>query len=87
MDRREFAASLSDGQREFIEALRDEFIKEAEKCYERYIKWSEECDFDELTYNIYAANVFTFMLNETLPSAFQKIEEAYLDLINKRKDE
>lgn len=86
MDRGEFAESLSDGQREFIEATRDAFIKDAETCYERYKSWHKEYYFDELTYNMYAANVVTFMLDEPLPNSLQKIEAAYLDLINQRKD-
>ena len=85
MDRAEFAASLSDEQREFIEETRDAFIRDAETCYECYKSFDKEYYFDELTYSIYSANVLTFILNAPLTSAIQKIEEAYVDLIDKRK--
>ena len=55
MDRGEFAASLSDGQREFITTMRDGHINAARLDVEYYKDWRFERDFKIIETNIVAA--------------------------------
>lgn len=60
MDRREFAASLSDDQREFIKNMRDSHINAARLDVECYKDYGKKHYFDTLEVNIVALSHLIF---------------------------
>ena len=85
MDRREFAASLSDEQREFIENMRDDHINAARLDVECYKDYGKEHHFATLEVNIVAAQSFNFLLNEKLPDSYRSVYSDYREIFYQRE--
>ena len=84
MDRGEFAASLSEEQEEFIEKMRDLYIKCACADLDDYKKWGLEYDFKMLERGLSAARAFHFLLNQELPDSYAKVYADYEEILNQR---
>jgi hypothetical protein len=85
MDRREFAASLSDDQREFIKNMRDSHINAARLDVECYKDYGKKHYFDTLEVNIVAAQSFNFLLNEKLPDSYRSVYADYREIFCQRE--
>ena len=84
MDRGEFAASLSDEQREFIEGMRDDAVKAGKSHMNGYKEVQYEFYFGALERNIAAAQAYHFLLNEIMPDSFKETYDEYEEIARKR---
>lgn len=86
MTKKEFAASLSDEQREFIENMRDGHINAARLDVECYKDYGKEHYFATLEVNIVAAQSFNFLLNEKLPDSYRSVYADYREIFRQREE-